>query len=60
VRALGEAKGLGAGKYIHPLRVALIGRVSSPPIFDVAVGLGREATLARLDELVRRIESKNL
>ncbi|MFA6958817.1 MAG: glutamate--tRNA ligase [Thermoanaerobaculia bacterium] len=57
VRALGEAKGLGAGKYIHPLRVALVGRVSSPPIFDVAVGLGREATLARLDELVRRIES---
>jgi glutamyl-tRNA synthetase len=60
VRALGEAKGLGAGKYIHPLRVALVGRVSSPPIFDVAVGLGKEATLARLEELMRRLDAGNL
>lgn len=60
VRALGESKGLGAGKYIHPLRVALVGRVSSPPIFDVAVGLGRTATLARLDELIRRLDAGNL
>ncbi|MGK2858641.1 MAG: glutamate--tRNA ligase [Thermoanaerobaculia bacterium] len=60
VRALGEAKGLGAGKYIHPLRVALVGRVSSPPIFDVAVGLGRASTLARLDDLLRRLEAGNL
>lgn len=57
VRALGEASGMGAGKYIHPLRVALVGRVSSPPIFDVAVGLGKTATLARLDELIRRVEA---
>ncbi len=60
VRALGESKGLGAGKYIHPLRVALVGRVSSPPIFDVAVGLGKAATLARLDELIRRLDAGNL
>ena len=60
VRALGEAKGLGAGKYIHPLRVALVGRVSSPPIFDVAIGLGKPATLARLDELIRRLDTGDL
>jgi glutamyl-tRNA synthetase len=60
VRALGESKGLGAGKYIHPLRVALVGRVSSPPIFDVAVGLGKAATLARLDELIRRLDAGNM
>ena len=52
VRALAESKGLGAGKYIHPLRVALLGVASSPPIFDVAVALGRERTLARVDRLI--------
>jgi len=55
VRELAERNGLGAGKYIHPLRVALVGKLSSPPIFDVAVALGRESTLARLDQLIGRL-----
>ncbi len=55
VRALAEANGLGAGKYIHPLRIALVGRASSPPIFDVALALGRDSTLARLDYLIERL-----
>jgi len=55
VRGLAEKNGLGAGKYIHPLRVALVGKASSPPIFDVAVALGRKSTLARLDHLVARL-----
>lgn len=53
VRALAESNGIGAGKYIHPLRVALVGKMSSPPIFDVAIALGKDATLARIDELIR-------
>jgi glutamyl-tRNA synthetase len=56
VRSLAETKGLGAGKYIHPLRVALVGKASSPPIFDVAVALGRGSTLARLDHLIARLD----
>lgn len=56
VRALAERTGVGAGKYIHPLRVALVGKASSPPIFDVAVALGRESTLARIDHLVARLQ----
>jgi glutamyl-tRNA synthetase len=55
VRALAERNGLGAGKYIHPLRVALVGRSSSPPIFDVALALGKERTLARIDFLLARL-----
>src|SRR5581483_8769057 len=54
LRQLAEAKGLGAGKYIHPLRVALLGVASSPPIFDVAAILGKERTLRRLDALIAR------
>ena len=57
LRALAETKGLGAGKYIHPLRVALLGVASSPPIFDVAVTLGKAKTLRRLDALIGRLSS---
>jgi glutamyl-tRNA synthetase len=52
LRALAERRGLGAAKYIHPLRLALTGRGASPPIFDVAVALRRERTLARLQRLI--------
>lgn len=55
LRTLAETKGLSAGKYIHPLRVALTGRMASPPIFDVAIALGRERTLRRLDLLIARL-----
>ena len=55
LRALAESRGLGAGKYIHPLRLALTGRGASPPIFDVAVLLGKEKTLARLQRLIGRL-----
>ena len=57
LRALAEAKGMSAGKYIHPLRVGLLGVVSSPPIFDVAVTLGKARTLRRLDALIARLSS---
>ena len=55
LRALAEAEGVGAGKYIHPLRLALTGLGASPPIFDVAVVLGRERTLRRLRRLIDSI-----
>ncbi len=55
LRALAEAKGIGAGKYIHPLRLALTGRGNSPPIFDVAVVLGKERSLARLNRLIEKL-----
>lgn len=55
LRTLAEARGLAAGKYIHPLRVALTGKLSSPPIFDVAVALGKERSLQRLQRLIDRL-----
>jgi glutamyl-tRNA synthetase len=57
LRALAESRGLSAGKYIHPLRLALTGRGASPPIFDVVVALGRQRTLARLQQLIDRLPS---
>jgi glutamyl-tRNA synthetase len=58
LRALAESRGVGAGKLIHPLRLALTGKGASPPIFDVAVILGREKTLARLQRLVDFLASR--
>ncbi len=55
VRAVAERRGIGAGKLIHPLRLALTGRGASPPVFDVAVVLGKERALRRLERLIERV-----
>ncbi len=52
VRELGQLKGSSAASYIHPMRLALTGRGASPPIFDVAVLIGKDTTLRRLDRLI--------
>lgn len=48
LRALAETLGVGAGKLIHPLRVALTGQATSPGIFDVLVLLGKDRALERV------------
>ncbi len=48
VRGFAEAQGLKLGKVAQPLRAALTGKASSPPIFDVLTVLGRDESLARL------------
>ncbi len=46
----GEAgrHGIGAGKLIHPLRLALTGQTTSPSLFDMMEVLGRETCLRRI------------
>lgn len=48
VRSFAEQKGLKLGAIAQPLRAALTGRTTSPPIFDVLVVLGKNESLARL------------
>jgi glutamyl-tRNA synthetase len=48
VRAFAESRGEKLGKVAQPLRAALTGSTVSPPIFEVAELLGREATLSRM------------
>jgi glutamyl-tRNA synthetase len=55
VRGLADELDVGAGKLIHPLRVALTGQLASPGIFDVLVLVGRDRALARVDEAIDRI-----
>jgi glutamyl-tRNA synthetase len=48
VRGFADRLGLKLGAVAQPLRAALTGRTTSPPIFDVLAVLGREESLARL------------
>jgi glutamyl-tRNA synthetase len=49
-RSFAEAKGIKLGQVAQPLRAALTGATTSPPIFEVMQVLGREETLARIDD----------
>ncbi len=55
VRTFAEAEGLKLGKVAQPLRAALTGRAVSPGVFDVMQTLGRDETLARLDDALKRV-----
>jgi glutamyl-tRNA synthetase len=55
LRLLAERLGIGAGKLLQPLRVALLGSAVSPGIFDVLVTLGQKRVLARLDRAMARL-----
>ena len=48
VRRFAESAGLKLGQAAQPLRAALTGRTTSPPLFDVMAVLGREESLGRL------------
>ncbi len=48
LRELAAERGVGAGKLIHPLRLALVGEAVSPGIFEVLVAVGRERSLSRM------------
>jgi glutamyl-tRNA synthetase len=48
VRAFAERAAVKLGAVAQPLRAALTGRTTSPPIFDVLAVLGRDESLARL------------
>ena len=52
VRAFAERKGTKLGSVAQPLRAALTGRTTSPPIFDVLAVLGRDESLARLRDQI--------
>ncbi len=48
LRALAAERGVGAGRLIHPLRLALVGEAVSPGIFEVLVAMGPHRALARI------------
>ena len=49
---LSEVAGIALGKVIQPSRLALSGRTVTPGMFDMMVLLGKEKTLARMDQAI--------
>ena len=52
VRAFAEQNGLKLGKAAQPLRAALTGKSTSPGVFDVLEVLGRDESLARIEDQI--------
>ena len=54
-RDFAESESLGLGKVAQPVRVALTGRTVSPGVFDMLEILGREESLARLEDCAKTV-----
>jgi glutamyl-tRNA synthetase len=55
LRATAESRGVGVGKVLGPVRMALTGSASSPSISEVMRILGRDESLARLGAAERHL-----
>jgi glutamyl-tRNA synthetase len=59
VRRTAEQQDIKAAPLIHATRVAVTGRTASPGIFEVLVLLGRDRTVARLEQLTSFLSTRN-
>ena len=57
LRELADEEGLGAGKLIHPVRMALSGSKAGPPLFDLVELMGRGRTAERLGNYIEYLEA---
>jgi glutamyl-tRNA synthetase len=48
LRAVAEENSVGAGKLIHPIRLAVSGVSSGPGLFDILDALGKEEVISRM------------
>jgi glutamyl-tRNA synthetase len=55
LRAAAQELGVKAGQMFQPIRVAVCGRKNAPPLFETLEVLGKETTLARIEQAIPRI-----
>jgi glutamyl-tRNA synthetase len=55
LRAAAQELGLKAGQMFQPIRVAVCGRKNAPPLFETLEVLGRDTTLARIEEAIQKL-----
>jgi glutamyl-tRNA synthetase len=55
LRAAAQELGVKAGQMFQPIRVAVCGRKNAPPLFETLEVLGREATLKRIEQAIRKL-----
>jgi glutamyl-tRNA synthetase len=56
LRAAAQELGVKAGQMFQPIRVAVCGRKNAPPLFETLEVLGRESTLQRMEQAIRKIQ----
>jgi glutamyl-tRNA synthetase len=56
LRQAAQEKGIKAGQYFHPIRVAVTGKKNAPPLFETLEVLGREMALARIEQGLQKIQ----
>jgi glutamyl-tRNA synthetase len=55
LRAAAQELGIKAGQMFQPIRVAVCGRKNAPPLFETLEVLGKEKTLARVGDAIRKL-----
>jgi glutamyl-tRNA synthetase len=55
LRGSAQELGIKAGQMFQPIRVAVCGRKNAPPLFETLEVLGREKTLARVEQAVQKV-----
>ncbi len=50
-----ESSGMGFGKIMNPLRLAIVGAAMGPHLFDIMKMIGREETLERIDRALAEL-----
>jgi glutamyl-tRNA synthetase len=58
LRAAAQEMGVKAGQMFQPIRVAVCGRKNAPPLFETLHVLGRETTLARIDQAIEKLQTR--
>ena len=56
LRSFAERQDIKLGKVAQPLRAALTGSTASPGIFEVMAVLGRDESLARLQDAIESVQ----
>jgi glutamyl-tRNA synthetase len=56
LRAAAHEVGMKAGPFFGPIRVAVTGKKNAPPLFETLEVLGRETTLARIEQAIQKIQ----
>jgi len=55
LRGAATELGIKAGQMFQPIRVAVCGRKNAPPLFETLEVLGRDRTLARVEQAVQKV-----
>ena len=55
LRAAAQELGIKAGQMFQPIRVAVCGRKNAPPLFETLEVLGKEKTLARIEQALAKV-----